>query len=284
MNKALFFSIIFSVQMLLAEVSADSLIDHYARIESVSDENFILDGSRHANRCKTCNPFHRRKRGPTGPTGPVGPTGPTGSKGPAGPRGPTGARGATGVTGAMGPTGVTGPTGANGIFTPAACYLYTTRTGFFDFIFRFDSSGETTVIARTLFGGFEFHQGPGGDEVNDSGGIRVPVHGFYEISYGISTDNQCLCCLVTPDPEIGDILAAIRGSEAASNASSQLSTITNIFELEADQPIFLFCGTPEDGANLLVEGGTPRDPDRPPLFIGEPITAYLSITLLKELP
>lgn len=159
---------------------------------------------------------------------------------------------------------IPGPQGPQGLApTTVGAYVVTTstETGVRGNVFN----SSLNPINPTSFGGANFFF-----DSNNNGFIAIPVHGFYLVAYGLSTDNNTEYHLETLTD--GRLLQ----SAGAAAEDDQLGTSTVIVELKPQQVgLTLAVGEGLNAADLdVIDGGG---------SIPASMTAFLSMTLLQEI-
>lgn len=105
----------------------------------------------------------------------------------------------------------------------------------------------------------------------NNGFVSIPVHGFYLVSYGIASADATEYHLATlVDGRIAD-------TAGGSDGFSQLATSTVVLELNPEQGGLTLAGG--EGANAVDLSADDGGGEIP-----LPMTAFLTITLLEELP
>jgi hypothetical protein len=163
------------------------------------------------------------------------------------------------IPGPQGPQGIQGPQGPAA--TTAGLYIYSEAT---NSVTANTSLFTTATVNPLSFGGLVFDP--------NTGFVTVPFHGYYQISYGVSTilndgaGNQMSLVLNSLNNYLVE-------TQSATNAS-QLASLSIIIELQEGDHITAVLTN--NGGTLHGNAGTPA--------ISSPITAFLSMHLLQQLP
>ena len=194
--------------------------------------------------------------GPAGQKGDIGPAGQKGAKGPAGEKGERGYAGERGLAGPAGTAGPTGPRGPKGTLSSSGADLFTTEN-------RISISGSLFTHLSdkdvTTFGGTQY--------IPSEGSISISADGYYLISYGASTNNSSPLELFNQTTQ-----KSIAGSLVVTSNDQELSGRSIIRLLKDGDRISLYSPT--------VPGIALASP--PISILGEPVTAYLTISLLRD--
>ncbi len=195
-------------------------------------------------------------KGEKGDKGAVGPAGAIGSKGDKGDVGPAGPVGPAGAKGAKGPKGDKGDTGESGNFASTGADLFSTvnRETVAGSLLR-DLAGENVLV----FGDTDY--------ITDEGSVLIPTSGLYMVNYGASSNNLAALELFNYKSN-----SVVNGTLIVTSTTQELVSHSVIRRFDQGDRIALYCPS-SPGIALATS----------PLSVsGSPITAYLTITLVKS--